>query len=102
TQDQNENHDQNEQNHQDTDGDLDQDSNQDGQANNPENIVYVSADRLNVRKEPDANAEKIGQLMQGSSIEILDEKIREEDGTKWLYISYGAGDQALEGWISSG
>lgn len=101
TQDQNENHDQNEQNHQDTDGDLDQDSNQDGQANNPENIVYVSADRLNVRKEPDANAEKIGQLMQGSSIEILDEKIREEDGTKWLYISYGAGDQALEGWISS-
>ncbi len=96
-----ENHDENEQNDQDVDGDSDQDSDQDGQANNLENVVYVSADRLNVRKEPDANAEKIGQLMQGSSVEILDEKVKEDDGTKWLYISYGIGDQALEGWISS-
>ena len=39
--------------------------------------------------------------MQGSSIEILDEKVTGEDETKWLYISYGEGEQALEGWISS-
>ncbi len=97
TQNQDETNDQNNQ----EDEHTGQDSDQDGQAINQGNMVYVSADRLNVRKEPDANAEKVGQLMQGSSVEILDEKIVEEDGTKWLYISYGTGDQILEGWISS-
>ncbi len=65
------------------------------------NIVYISADRLNIRKEADPKAEKIGSLMKGSGVEVLGEKTVGEDQVKWLNISYGSGEQAIEGWISA-
>ena len=73
------------------------------QAADPQNMVFISADRLNVRKEPDATAEKVGELMKGNGVEVLNEKTagEGEEQTKWFNISYGVGEQAIEGWISA-
>ncbi len=87
----------------DQEGDLGQEDEEDKESNSSQDMVFVSADRLNVRKEPDAQAEKIGQLMKGSSVKVLGEKTvgEGEEQTKWLNISYDAGGQMAEGWISA-
>ncbi|MDE6063489.1 MAG: C40 family peptidase [Lachnospiraceae bacterium] len=44
--------------------------------------VTVQADRLNVRREPDINAAKIGYLSRGESVSLL------EDCGEWLKVQY--------------
>jgi len=44
----------------------------------------VTADVLNVRTQPDVNAEKLGVLYQGAGLNIL-----ENSGNGWLKIQYG-------------
>ncbi|HZJ83759.1 MAG TPA: putative glycoside hydrolase [Clostridia bacterium] len=79
----------------------DVDKMEDEEGKDPENTVYISADRLNVREEPSPEGEKIGDLMKGSGVEILGEKTIEEDESKWFNISYPDGDQTIHGWISA-
>lgn len=44
--------------------------------------VTVQADRLNVRREPDINAAKIGYISRGESVSLL------EDCGEWLKVQY--------------
>lgn len=44
--------------------------------------VTVQADRLNVRREPDINAAKIGYITRGESVSLL------EDCGEWLKVQY--------------
>ena len=44
--------------------------------------VTVQADRLNVRREPDINADKIGYISRGESVSLL------EDCGEWLKVQY--------------
>jgi len=82
--------------------DIDEEGNEeDEEVASPQNLVYISADRLNVRSQPDSTAEKIGQLMKGTGVEVVDEKHQGEEQTKWFKISYDMAGQAVEGWISA-
>ncbi|MBD5511617.1 MAG: C40 family peptidase [Lachnospiraceae bacterium] len=44
--------------------------------------VTVQADRLNVRREPDINADRIGYISRGESVSLL------EDCGEWLKVQY--------------
>lgn len=44
--------------------------------------VTVQADRLNVRREPDINADRIGYITRGESVSLL------EDCGEWLKVQY--------------
>lgn len=58
--------------------------------------AVVQADRLNVRSGPGTAYARIGQLEQGSQVEIMG---RNEEGT-WWQIAYPAGEDGL-GWVSA-
>ncbi|NLJ41945.1 MAG: SH3 domain-containing protein [Clostridiales bacterium] len=86
----------------DNDGDLEEGIGEE-EPDKSKNIVFVSGDMLNVREEPDAQSEKVGHLLKGSVVKVLEEKTvgEGEEQDKWFYISFGEGQQAIEGWISA-
>ena len=54
-------------------------------------VYYVTATTLNVRREPNAASDKLGELPYGSAVEVLGE----EDG--WFLISYAGAPGYISG-----
>ncbi len=80
--------------------DKQDENNGDKEGTDIENIVYISADRLNVRQEPFVSAPKIGQLMKGAGVAVLETSIG-QDEKEWLKISFDNGNEKTTGWIAA-
>ena len=65
-----------------------------------ENVVYISASKLNVRAEAQKNAEILDSLIKGTGVKIVEEKA-DESGEPWYRISYEIPNGEVEGWILS-
>ncbi len=85
----------------DTEDVSDEDHQGDQENDSPQNLVYVSANKLNVRREPNSDAENVATLMKGSGVEVLAEESVGEEGTKWYRILFDNGEGPREGWISA-
>ena len=80
--------------------DKQDENNGDKEGTDIENIGYISADRLNVRQEPFVSAPKIGQLMKGAGVAVLETSIG-QDKKEWLKISFDNGNEKTTGWIAA-
>jgi len=78
----------------------DQDASEDSSDKKGSEMVYVSASRLNVRQEPSRNAARIGQLMKGTGVTVVD-TITGEDQKEWLKVSFRTGEKEASGWIAA-
>lgn len=65
-----------------------------------ENVVYISASKLNVRAEAQKNAEILDSLIKGTGVKLVEEKA-DESGESWYKISYEIPNREVEGWILS-
>ena len=75
-------------------------NNSDEEGSDNENMVYISASRLNVRQEPSGSAPKIGQLMKGAGVMVL-ETSTAQDEKEWFKISFDNGKEESIGWIAA-
>ncbi|WP_432667558.1 putative glycoside hydrolase [Wukongibacter baidiensis] len=66
-----------------------------------ENIVYISASKLNVRSEASKEGKKIGAVIKGAAVEILDRQSNEAGEVEWLKIEFDNAEGNNEGWISA-
>lgn len=66
-----------------------------------ENIVYISASRLNVRAEASKEGKIIGKIMKGAPVKVLDNQVNEAGEVKWFKIDFENGEDHNEAWISS-
>lgn len=63
-------------------------------------LIYpVNADSLNVRAEPNTQAEILGTLSRGSLVEFLGHETLIDYGGFWIYVRQL--ETGLEGWVSS-
>jgi hypothetical protein len=74
---------------------------EDQEADSSQSLVYVSANKLNVRRAPDPAAEKIATLMKGSGVQVLAEETVGEEETKWYKIAFDNVEGHTEGWIAA-
>lgn len=66
-----------------------------------ENILYVSASKLNIRSEGDKAGKIIGAVMKGAPVKILDKQTNEAGEITWLKIEIDNAENNNEGWISA-
>lgn len=66
-----------------------------------EDIVYISASKLNVRSEASVKGEVIGGVMKGRPVTILDEQLGENNQPAWYKIEFENEENTNAGWISA-
>lgn len=66
-----------------------------------DNIVYVSASKLNVRAEGDQKGKIIGTVIKGSPVKVLDKQVNETGEVTWLKIEFDHTESNNSGWISA-
>ncbi|SHJ73270.1 putative glycoside hydrolase [Paramaledivibacter caminithermalis] len=66
-----------------------------------ENVVYVSASKLNVRAQGNREAKIIGAVAKGSPVKILDKQLDEAGEITWYKIEFDYAENNDEGWISA-
>ncbi|QEK11042.1 SH3 domain-containing protein [Crassaminicella thermophila] len=64
------------------------------------NIVYISASKLNVRKEAQKDAQILESFMKGTAVEVVEEKTNEQNEL-WYKINFDTIDGKKTGWILS-
>lgn len=74
---------------------------QNDEAKNEENIVYISARKLNVRSEGSKSGNVIGSVIKGLPVKILDKQMDENGEVSWLKIEFDYAGNNNEGWISA-
>lgn len=65
-----------------------------------ENVLYISASKLNVRQEAQKDAKVVASLIKGSAVTIKEEK-KDENGTEWYYVNYDSESKDANGWIAA-
>ncbi len=65
-----------------------------------QNIVYISASKLNVRQEPVSGATVLAKAPKGSRVQILEEKT-DESGKLWYKINFKDVSGDVAGWIAA-
>lgn len=65
-----------------------------------ENLVYISANKLNVRETALKDAKKLDSLMKGTPVTIVEEKT-DEANVNWYNISYESSSGTANGWIAA-
>ena len=65
-----------------------------------QNMIYISASKLNVRAEANKNGEVVDALIKGTGIEVIEETIDEENNL-WYKISYNTPKGETTGWVLS-
>lgn len=63
-----------------------------------ENVLYISASKLNVREEAIKDAKIVTSLMKGSAVTIKEEK-KDDNGAAWYYVNYDSELKDANGWI---
>lgn len=63
-----------------------------------ENVLYISASKLNVREEALKDAKIVASLMKGSAVTIKEEK-KDDNGAAWYYVNYDSESKDANGWI---
>ncbi|AOT70964.1 putative glycoside hydrolase [Geosporobacter ferrireducens] len=63
-------------------------------------VIYISASKLNIRKEAVKNGEIVDSLMKGSAVKVIEEKT-DESNSLWYKVSYDTPKGEMNGWISS-
>lgn len=63
-------------------------------------VVYISASKLNIRKEAVKNGEIVDSLMKGSAVKVIEEK-NDENSSLWYKISYETPKGEVNGWIAA-
>ncbi|WP_094756812.1 putative glycoside hydrolase [Caminicella sporogenes] len=66
-----------------------------------ENIVYISASKLNVRAEGSKDAKIIGSVVKGLPVKVLDKLTNEAGEVTWYKIEFENEKFNNEGWISA-
>ncbi|MBM7613612.1 SH3 domain-containing protein [Alkaliphilus hydrothermalis] len=61
--------------------------------------VYISASKLKIRSDSNAQSEVLGSLLKGKEVEVIDEVKNEE--TVWYKVRFKSADNNNEGWVSS-
>jgi len=81
-----------------------EENNQEEVGDNPdkiqENIVYISASKLNVRDNP-KDGKVIGGVIKGKGVKVLDEYKGESGEALWYKIEFDNNGIREEGWISA-
>ncbi|MDK2920385.1 MAG: hypothetical protein PWQ37_3118 [Candidatus Petromonas sp.] len=87
----------------DTNEEQDSQQNQESakETESKENIVYVSASRLNVRSEGSIDGKIIGSVIKGRPVEVLDKQVNEAGEVTWYKIAFDNNGENSEGWISA-
>lgn len=65
-----------------------------------ENVVYISASKLNVRETAAKDAKVLDSLIKGTPVTIKEEKT-DEANLLWYNIEYENGTQPVNGWITA-
>ncbi|QXM07199.1 putative glycoside hydrolase [Crassaminicella indica] len=65
-----------------------------------ENIVYISASKLNVRQEARKDSPIVNSFMKGTGVEVIEEQTN-ENGDIWYKVSFDTIDGKKTGWIKS-
>jgi hypothetical protein len=70
-----------------------------GEAGSSE-TVYISASKLNVRKDASKNSEVVSSLIKGAAVNVLQTSM-EEDGTEWYLVNIDTAQGEVQGWIAA-
>lgn len=65
-----------------------------------ENVVYISASKLNVRQDAKKDAAIVDSLMKGTAVKVVEEKT-DENNAAWYKISFDGPQGEGEGWIAA-
>jgi hypothetical protein len=65
-----------------------------------ENVVYISASKINVRETPAKDGKVLDSLIKGAPVTIKEEKT-DESNLLWYNIEYQNGTETVNGWITS-
>lgn len=75
-------------------------SNPSQSAETKENVVYISASKLNVRESAAKDAKILDSIIKGTQVSIKGEKT-DETNTLWYNIHYDSAKGAVDGWIAA-
>ncbi|MEW9121676.1 MAG: putative glycoside hydrolase [Thermotaleaceae bacterium] len=65
-----------------------------------DNRVYISASKLNIRKEAHKDSEVLDSLMKGSGVRIIEEK-NNENNELWYKVAYETAKGEVDGWLAA-
>ncbi|KXG78650.1 putative glycoside hydrolase [Thermotalea metallivorans] len=65
-----------------------------------EDVVYISASKLNIRQDAKKDAAIVDSLIKGTAVKVVEEKIDENNAT-WYKISFSSSKGEEEGWIAA-